>query len=102
MSGRPAGALELRGANLHCGRCGYDLGPAAGGWKTRALLRERPMAGAGGAPYRSRSHVRLRRFLCPRCGRQLAAETAMEDAPFLDDRLHIGQADRDPCSPKDR
>lgn len=86
-----AGVLDLRGANLHCGRCGHDLGPAAAGWKKRALVRERPMDGAGGAPYRSGSHVLLRTFLCPGCGRQLAAETAMKDAPFLDDRLHTGR-----------
>ena len=86
------GVLELRGANLHCGRCGYDFGPAAAGWKKRTLVRERPMAGAGGAPYRSGGHVLLRTFLCPGCGRQLAAETAMKDAPILDDRLHTVQA----------
>ncbi|MDE0705094.1 MAG: hypothetical protein F4204_08760 [Rhodospirillaceae bacterium] len=100
MSGRggdaAAGMLELRGANLHCGRCGHDLGPAASGWKKRALMRERPMEGAGGAPYRSGSHVLLRTFVCPGCGRQLAAETAMKDAPPLDDRLHTGRAGGDP------
>ncbi len=92
MSESAAGTLDLRGANLHCGRCGYDLGPAAAGWKKRALVRERPMAGAGGAPYSSGAHVLLRTFLCPGCGRQLAAETTMKDAPFLDDRLHTGRA----------
>lgn len=86
------GVLELRGANQHCGRCGYDLGPAGAGWKKRTLMRERPMDGAGGAPYRSRGHVLLRTFLCPGCGRQLAAETAVKGAPILDDRLHTGQA----------
>ena len=88
----PNGVLELRGANQHCGRCGHDLGPAAAGWKQRTLVRERPMADAGGAPYRSREHVLLRTFLCPGCGRQLAAETTMKDASILDDRLHTGQA----------
>ena len=95
ISDRTAGTLELRGADLHCGRCSHDLGPAAAGWKKRALMRERPMAGAGGAPYRSGSHVLLRTFLCPGCGRQLAAETAMKDAPILDDRLHTGEAGGD-------
>ena len=94
-SDRAAGTLELRGTDLHCGRCSHDLGPAAAGWKKRALMRERPMAGAGGAPYRSGSHVLLRTFLCPGCGRQLAAETAMKDAPILDDRLYTGPAGGD-------
>ena len=94
-SDRTAGTLELRGADLHCGRCSHDLGPAAAGWKKRALMRERPMAGAGGAPYRSGPHVLLRTFLCPGCGRQLAAETAMKDSPILDDRLHTGPAGGD-------
>ena len=95
ISDRAAATLELRGADLHCGRCSHDLGPAAAGWKKRALMRERPMAGAGGAPYRSGPHVLLRTFLCPGCGRQLAAETAMKDAPILDDRLHTGPAGGD-------
>ena len=87
MTKKASGSLELRGASVHCGRCGQDLGPAERGWKRGALVRERPMNNAGGATYKSGEHVLLRLFLCPGCGRQLGAETAMRDDPYLEDVL---------------
>ena len=90
MTKRISGALELRGKNAHCSKCGHDLGPAERGWKAGALVRERPMNNAGGAPYKSGQHVLLRLFFCPGCGRQIATETAMKDDPYLDDILKVG------------
>lgn len=90
MTTRLSGALTIEGANVHCGRCGHDLGPVTGGWKAGALVTERPMNDAGGAPYKSRAHVLLRIFACPGCGRQLETETAMKGDPFLSDVVKIG------------
>ncbi len=90
MTARVSSALEVRDANVHCSRCDHDLGAAERGWKKGALVRERPMNNAGGAPYKSRDHVLLRSFLCPGCGRLLATETAMKDDPYLDDVLGAG------------
>lgn len=90
MTERISSALESVGARIHCGKCGHDLGPLGGSWKTGALVRERPMNGAAGGPYKSREHVLLRSFFCPGCGRQLATETAMKDDPYLEDILRAG------------
>ena len=89
MTKRISAALELRGKHVHCRKCEHDLGAANSGWKSGALVRERPMNNAGGAPYKSREHVLLRLFFCPGCGRQLATETAMKDDPYLDDVLSV-------------
>jgi acetone carboxylase gamma subunit len=90
MTNRMSSALDVRGDAVHCGKCGHDLGSAAQGWKPNAIVRERPMNNAGGAPYKSREHVLLRSFVCPGCGRLLATETAMKDDPFLNDVLGVG------------
>jgi hypothetical protein len=90
MTGRISSALDVRGDTIHCSKCGHDLGPVAGSWKVGALVQERPMNSAAGAPYKSREHVLLRSFFCPGCGRQLATETAIKDDPYLEDILTVG------------
>ena len=42
MTKRISAALELRGKQVHCGKCGHDLGPAERAWKAGALVREQP------------------------------------------------------------
>lgn len=85
MSVRVSEYLEVVGGRTTCRNCGYDLGPAEENWKAGAVLKERPMDGAAGDPYRSGDHVRLRLFFCPGCARQLGTETAVEGDPFLED-----------------
>lgn len=85
MTQRVSGSLEIRDGETCCTACGTALGPADRNWKHGAAVREQPMNDAGGAPYQSGAHVLLRLFFCPGCGRQLGAETAMKDDPFLED-----------------
>lgn len=90
MSGRISSALTLKGNRIACTKCGEDLGSAENGWKSGAVVKERPMNNAGGVSYKSRGHVLLRLFFCPGCGKQLGTETAMKDDPFLQDVLKTG------------
>jgi acetone carboxylase gamma subunit len=87
MTTRLSEYLEIDHGHTRCRKCGHDLGASEENWKLAAILREQPMDGAGGAPYQSGAHVRLRLFMCPGCARLLATETALEGDPFLVDKV---------------
>lgn len=86
MTKRISPTLEVNGeSRIACVKCGHDLGPAGAPWKQSARLGEKPMRGAGGAPYSAGEKVLLRSFFCPGCGALLDTETALPGDPFLDD-----------------
>ncbi len=91
MSGTRISATLVIDENraIACAACGYALGPAGGPWKDAARLDERPMQGAGGAPYSNAERVLLRRFLCPGCGALLDTECALAGDPFLTDIVKV-------------
>ena len=74
---------------IACATCGHALAPAGEPWKGAARLDERPMQGAGGAPYSNAARVLLRRFLCPGCGALLDTESALAGDPFLTDIVKV-------------
>ena len=74
---------------IACMVCGYPLGPAGEPWKQAARLDERPMQGAGGAPYSNAERALLRRFFCPGCGALLDTESALAGDPFLTDDVRV-------------
>ena len=90
MTKRISPTLESNSENkIACVKCGHGLGPVGAPWKQAARLDERPMRGAGGAPYSAGDQVRLRSFYCPGCGALLDTETAMLGDPFLDDVVQV-------------
>ncbi len=89
MTDRVSSALNIGDGHIQCGKCSHDFGEAVGDWKTSAVVLERPMTNAGGAAYQSGSHVLLRMFVCPGCGRSLATETAIANEPYLKDTLAV-------------
>ena len=86
MTKRISSTLESNSKDkIACVKCGHGLGPAGAPWKQNARLGEKPMRGAGGAPYSAGEQVLLRTFFCPGCGALLDTETALPGDPFLDD-----------------
>lgn len=86
MTKRISPTLEVNGeSRIACVKCGHAFGPAGAPWKQSARLGEKPMRGAGGAPYSAGEKVLLRSFFCPGCGALLDTETALPGDPFLDD-----------------
>ena len=79
--------LENDNGKTNCRKCGHSLCASNENWKSAAILQQKPMNGAGGAPYQSSDHVLLRLFYCPGCKRQLGTETAVKEDPFLEDML---------------
>lgn len=76
------------GITCTCVTCNHALGPATGIWKTFAIRRDLPLAGAGGGAYDTGfPGVLLRQFICPGCATLLDTETATAQDPVLDDRL---------------
>ncbi len=62
-----------------CKACGLRLGAATADFRKGCLVEESPTSGAGpvrGTDYRS-DRIRLRRYYCPGCARQLEAEVIM-------------------------
>jgi acetone carboxylase gamma subunit len=80
--------VEIEGETSRCSACGHTLGPAADAWKTQAVMRETPLALAGGPAYDTGDDaVFLRHYFCPGCAVLLDTETAMLGDPPLVDRL---------------
>ena len=90
MLHRKNGAQASTAANppAACKHCGESAAHGDGNWKESAVLQETPMQSLGG-PYASGGEVMLRSFSCPNCGVLLDTETAMQDDPYLHDRLFI-------------
>lgn len=71
-----------------CTACGHVLGPASEPWKSYAVMREVPLAKAGGPAFETgEDAVLIRSFFCPGCAVILDTETAMLGDPPLLDRL---------------
>lgn len=65
--------LELvvteKGKEFKCRRCGYELGPAADGYRKRSLKVERPLSYAQPAILSPKTQrYLLREYCCPKCG----------------------------------
>ncbi len=81
--GQPA---PVAGTPVTCRHCGQTLADTDSNWKENASVQETPMQSLGG-PYASGGEVLLRSFGCPGCGVLLDTETAMQDDPYLNDRI---------------
>jgi len=75
--------MDFDAGRSSCARCGADVGEAGDDLRTACLVEDTGVTAAGpvrGEGYASGS-VRLRRYYCPGCGRQLEADVWLVGAP---------------------
>ena len=73
---------------VSCAHCDHTLARGGEAWKAGLKPRERKMSGIMTA-YTTIDSVKLREYLCPRCGVLLDSETTYEDDPPLLDYIGV-------------